>query len=163
MTAVTLFLALVLAFSAAHKLTERQRLSLSAARLVGVSAEQGVLLLAVAGALEAIAALALLMPPLHGVGVGLAALVWLTYGVALFRHRGQSLDCGCDLVAKEKPVGAFAIGRAFGLAALAGLTLALPAGGWTLDAPFAALAMLALYFAGSELAVLPQGSKGVLR
>lgn len=167
MAAITLFLALMLLVSAAHKLIDRPRLALAAARLAGTGPGQGALLLAVSGALEGVAALALLIPQAHAAGVALAVLVWGAYGLALFRHRGQALDCGCDLVAREKPVGAFVIARPFVLAALACLTLAVPGAGgltgWTPDAPFAALALLALTFAGAELAGLPHARKGAVR
>lgn len=167
MAAITLFLALLLLVSAAHKLIERPRLALAAARLAGVDARQGLLLLAVSGALEGVAALALLIPQAHAAGVALAVLVWGAYGLALFRHRGQTLDCGCDLAAREKPVGVFVIVRPLVLAGLAGLTLLAPGaglvGGWTPDAPFAALALLALTFAGAELAGLPHAGKGAVR
>ena len=45
---------------------------------------------------------------LYGAALG-AALLWLGYAAVLWRHRGQVLDCGCDLVAREKPVDDIAI------------------------------------------------------
>lgn len=161
MGGVTLFLALVLAGAAAHKVAAWRRLGIAAARLAGTAVEQGMLLLAVAGSIEVIAALALLIPSLHGLGVVLAAALWAVYAAALFRRRGETLDCGCDLMEREKPVGSFAIIRPFVLAGLALLTLAVPGAGWSVETPFAALAMLALYVAASELAGLPPLSKSL--
>lgn len=155
MGGVTLFLALVLVGAAIHKIAAWRRLGISAARLAGTAVGQGLLLLAVAGTVEVIAALALLIPTLHGLGVVLAAMLWAIYALALFRRRGETQDCGCDLMEREKPVGLFAIARPLVLAGLAVLTLVVPDGGWSVETPFAALALLALYIAGSELAVLP--------
>ncbi|WP_225010326.1 MauE/DoxX family redox-associated membrane protein [Novosphingobium percolationis] len=155
MTALPLFLALVLGGSALHKALDRQRLASAAARLVGVRPSHGLLLLVAAAGVEAIAALCLLAPALRSTGGLLAAGLWVLYGLALARRRGETLDCGCDLVARERPVATWQIVRAFALAALALLVSALPAAGFGLDAPFAAAAFLALYLAASELSAIP--------
>ena len=60
MSGIVLFLTLLLAGSAVHKSLARERLSVSAARLVGGGPLAGVLVLAMAGTLELMAALALL-------------------------------------------------------------------------------------------------------
>lgn len=155
MGALALSLALVLAGSAAHKALSRERLASAAARLAGTGPASGPLLLALAGSVEILAALALALPGLTEIGAVLAATVWTGYAAALFAHRGETLDCGCDLFAREKPVGRFQIGRAVLLAALAALVGLLPEAPLTIDAPFAALALLALYIAAGELAAIP--------
>ncbi len=156
MNALSLFLALVLGGSALHKTLDRPRLAAAAARLVGARASQGPLLLVVAGGVEAVAALCLLLPALRPTGSLLAAGLWAIYGVALWRRHGETLDCGCDLVARERPVAAWQVVRAFALSMLALLasTLAAAANGG-LDAPFAAAGFLALYLAASELSAIP--------
>ena len=156
MAPLILFLAALLGASALHKVFARERLSAVAARLAGVALPTGALLLALAATLEALAALALLFEPLRLGGAFAAAALWLGYGFALWRQRGKTLDCGCDLVARERPVDGIAIARPLLLAAgAAGAALA-PAGDWTLDAPFAALALLALWFAAGELHSIPK-------
>lgn len=155
MNALSLFLALVLGGSALHKTLDRPRLATAAARLVGARSSHGLLLLVAAGGVEAIAALCLLLPALRPTGGLLAAGLWALYGFALARRRGETLDCGCDLVARERPVAAWQIVRAFALAALATLVSVLPETAFSLDAPFAAAAFLALYLAASELSAIP--------
>lgn len=152
---LTLFLAALLGISALHKLIARDRLATSTARLTGVAPALGFPVLLAAAAIELLAALALLSAPLRVGGALAAAGLWAIYGVALFTRRGQVLDCGCNLQSREAPVDIFAIARPCLLVALA-VTLALaPPVSWTIDAPFAALALLALWFAASELALLP--------
>ncbi|HQS96152.1 MAG: hypothetical protein B7X90_02550 [Novosphingobium sp. 17-62-19] len=155
MTALTLFLALLLAGSAAHKALSRDRMVAAAARLTGLY-RQGQLVLIAAGCLELAAATALLIPVLRPTGALIAAGVWLGYALALLRLRGQTLDCGCDLVAREKPVGRAQILRPAALSLLALILSLLPADpSFALDAPFAAAAMLALYLGASELLAIP--------
>lgn len=155
MTALTLFLALLLAGSAAHKALARDRMVVAAARLSGLY-RQGQLVLIVAGSLELAAAAALLIPALRPTGALIAAGVWLGYALALLRQRGQTLDCGCDLVAREKPVNWPLIARPAVLALLATSVASLPADPtFALDAPFAAAALLALYLGASELLAIP--------
>lgn len=156
MAALTLFLAALLGASALHKLLARERLSAVTARLAGVALPAGALLLALAATLEALAALALLIEPLRSGAALTAAALWFTYGASLWRQRGKVLDCGCDLVAREKPVDSIAIARPLLLAALAAGAALAPASDWTLDAPFATLALLALWFAAGELHSIPK-------
>jgi hypothetical protein len=153
--ALALFLALVLIGAAAHKATSRERLTHATGRLLGLSAPMAAAVLAVAGVLEGLAALALLIPATLPAGAAGAAMIWTLYALALLRRRGAVLDCGCDFAARDKPVGAAMILRPAGLAVLAlGCALAPPAA-WTIETPFAAAALLALWFAASELAALP--------
>lgn len=157
MAALALFLAAVLALAALHKGLARARLAASAARLAGLPLALGPIVLALAATLEALAALALLLPGLKAVGALGAGALWLSYALALWRRRGERLDCGCDLSAREKPVGTTQVLRALLLAALAGAVALAPAGSaFPADAPFAALALLALWFAGGELLNIPQ-------
>jgi hypothetical protein len=156
MQALTLFLAALLGASALHKLLARERLVPVTARLAGAALPSGTLLLALAATLEGLAALALLVPALRPGGALAALALWLGYALVLGHRHGQVLDCGCDLVAREKPVDGIAIARPVLLAVLASALLFGPAPVWTLDAPFAALALLALWFAAGELHSIPK-------
>ena len=155
MAALPLFMALLLAIAATHKLIERQRLATVTMRLAGVPAHFGMPLLLLAATGEALVAIALLVTDLRMGGALGAAAIWSVYALALLRHRGAVLDCGCDLVRREKPVGATAILRPALLALLALIVAALPASPWNAETPFAALALLALWFAAAELAAIP--------
>lgn len=155
MAALILFCAALLAASALHKAMSRARLAEAAARLAGVGPVPGQLMLILAGTLELVAAVCLLAPPLRTVGAVIAALVWSAYALALARRRGETLDCGCDLAARSKPVTTALVLRAAALALLAGIVALLPDAPFTLDAPFAAAALLALYLGASELLAIP--------
>ncbi|MCJ2185089.1 hypothetical protein MTR62_20715, partial [Novosphingobium sp. 1949] len=109
-----------------------------------------------AAAVEALAAIALVLAPTHRGGAVAAIALWGLYTALLLVRRGQRLDCGCDLAARTRPVGAATIARPFALALLGAVALALRAPlDWALDTPFAALALLALWFAAGELSALP--------
>lgn len=151
MAAVALFLALLLGASALHKVLARERLAPVTARLAGVALPLGAMLLALSATVEALAALALLVPALQAGGALAGAGLWSVYALALLRHRGKVLDCGCDFAAREAPVGAFAILRPVLLALLALAVVSVVPLGWTLETPFAALALSALWFAAGEL------------
>jgi len=159
MAALALFLALVLALSAGHKLLERERLGAAAARLAGVDGAIGPVISLAAAAIEGAAALALVLPGLQPVGGVIAALLWSTYGLALWWRRGMSLDCGCTFAAREKPVDGPAVARAAALAGLALAVAAAPSAPFSIVTPFAALALLALYLAFGELAAIPAAQK----
>lgn len=154
MAPVALFLALLLVGSAVHKAVAQDRLASVASRLTGLRA-QGITVLILAGTLEAVAAVCLVLPDLRNAGSLLAAAVWSAYAGALLRHRGETLDCGCDLVVREKPVDWPVIARPAVLAAMAAFVSALPAAPIGIDAPFAAAGLLALYLAASELLAIP--------
>jgi hypothetical protein len=151
MGGLSLFLALVLAGSAAHKALAHDRLSLAAARLLGLRASLGVLALIAAGVVEAAAALCLLVPALHLAGVALAVALWAVYAAALARHRGQTLDCGCDLVARSRKIGAVHILRPAALALLA----LVAATSFDIPSLFAGFGLLALYVALGEILSIP--------
>jgi uncharacterized membrane protein YphA (DoxX/SURF4 family) len=157
MRAITLFLALVLALSAAHKARDPQRLVAATARLTGSHGPVAALVLVLAGAIEALAALCLVLPGAATIGAAIAAALWTAYAVALWRRRGATLDCGCDLVARPRPVGAGQVLRAVALAALALAATLLPASAQVLalDA-LAAAGALALYLAASEILAIPR-------
>lgn len=159
MAALALFLALVLALSAGHKLIERDRLGVAAARLAGVDGAIGAVLSLAAAAIEGAAALALVLPGLQPLGGAIAALLWSVYTLALWRRRGMSLDCGCTFAAREKPVDGVAVARAAALAGLALAVAAAPSDPISIETPFAALALLALYLALGELAAIPAPQK----
>ncbi|MDK2758071.1 MAG: hypothetical protein KYX66_15205 [Blastomonas fulva] len=154
MAALSLFLALVLLGAAVHKALQRERLTQATARLTGLTAPLAMLMLVLAGVLEALAALAILIPATRAAGLAGAAIVWTIYAAALLRRRGTVLDCGCDFVRSDKPVGTATILRPALLAALAIGGAIAPPGGWTIETPFAAAALIALWLAASELAAL---------
>jgi hypothetical protein len=154
MAPVALFLALVLLGAALHKALQRERLVLATGRLTGLSAPMASLVLVLAALFEGLAALAILMPATLTAGLAGAAILWATYAAALLRRRGELLDCGCDFLRRDKPVGVWTILRPALLAVLA-LTCAIaPPAGWTIETPFAAAALVALWLAASELAAL---------
>jgi hypothetical protein len=155
MAAVILFCAALLAASALHKATARDRLAAAAAKLAGTGALGGQLLLIVAGTVEVVASTCLLIEPLRLAGALIAAALWAGYGLALARRHGQTLDCGCDLAARAKPVTWALVLRSAALAVLAGGVALLPTTTFTLDAPFAAAGLLALYIGASELLAIP--------
>ncbi len=155
MAALVLFCAALLAASALHKALARARLAEAAARLASVGPVPAQLLLILVGTLELVAAACLLASPLRTTGALIAALVWSTYALALARRHGESLDCGCDLAARSKPVTNALVLRAAGLALLAGIVALLPDAPFTLDAPFAAAGLIALYLGASELLAIP--------
>ncbi len=156
MVALPLFLAILLGASALHKAIDRQRLGTAAARLIGAGAPAGHLLLIAAGVAEMTAALCLLVEPLRPTGAIVAMLLWALYALLLLRRRGQSLDCGCDLVARERLVGWVQIARPALLACLALLVSLLPGAALTLDAPFAAAGFLALWLGAAEILAIPR-------
>lgn len=151
MAELSLFLALVLAMAAGHKLLDRERLAASAAALTGAPVALGSVIALATAAYEAAVALALLFPATRAAGAVLAAALWSIYGLALVRRLGSSLDCGCNFAARAKPVDRFAVLRAFSLAALAAVVLLTPALPFTILSPFAALGFLALYLALGEI------------
>lgn len=160
MAGLAWFLALVLATSSLQKLLERNRISMATARLTGLNAALALPVLLVAAAVEALAALTLVLPQTQGLGAVLAGSLWLGYGAVLLAaaRRGDSLDCGCSFTVRTKPVDSFMIARAFGLAILAGVVLAAALTGATapgIEPVFAALGLFALYNAAGEIAALP--------
>lgn len=159
MAALALFLALVLALSAGHKLLERERLGAAAARLAGVDGAIGPALSLAAAAIEGAAALALVLPGLQPLGGAITALLWSVYALALWRRRGMSLDCGCTFATQEKPVDGLTVARAVALAGLALAVAAAPSAPFSIETPFAGLALLALYLASGELAAIPAPQK----
>lgn len=165
---LALFLAIILAAAAAHKLAERVRLTQATSGLLRLSPALAMPATMAAAAIEAAAALALIFPASRFAGALLAALLWAGYGAALIaaRQRGDSgIDCGCDFGARRSGIGRFTIARAFALAAAALLLCLSPAGGGDIDiqSVFAALAFVALIFAAGELANLPATSRSVAR
>jgi hypothetical protein len=155
MAALALFFALLLLGAAGQKAMQRDRLTHAVARLAGAKLPAAMLLLVIATVLEAVSALALLVPATRVGGAAGAALIWAIYAVALLRRRGAVLDCGCDFAAREKPVGAVTILRPALLGAAAIACALAPPTGWTAETPFAAAALITLWFAASELAALP--------
>lgn len=168
LSVLALFLAIVLAVAAAHKLAERARLTQATAGLLRLSPALAMPATMTAAAVEFAAALALLFPVSRFAGALLAALLWAGYGAALVaaRRRGDGgIDCGCDFGARRSGIGRFTIARAFALACAAALLCLSPAGGGGIDiqSVFAALAFVALLFAAGELAILPATSRSAAR
>lgn len=160
---IALFLGIVLAMAAAHKLAERTRLTQATAGLLRLAPALAMPATMAAAAIEFAAALALLIPASRPAGALLAALLWAGYGAALVaaHRRGDGgIDCGCDFGARRRGIGRFTIIRAFALAAAALLVSLSPAGGGGIDVQsiFAALAFVALLFAAGEIANLPAAS-----
>lgn len=163
-----LFLAIILAAAAAHKLAERARLTQATAGLLSLAPAVAMPIMMAAAAVEFSAALALLFPSSRAAGALLAALLWAAYGTALLaaRRRGDgAIDCGCDFGARKSGIGRFAIARAFALSAAALLLCLSPAGGGDIgiQSIFAALAFVALLYAAGELANLPAPSRSASR
>ena len=155
MRALALFLALVLALSAAHKAQSPQRLATATGLLAGVSGPMAMVLMVLAGAIEAVAALCLVLPGATLAGALIAAVLWATYGFALWRRRGETLDCGCDLVARPHPVGLPQVLRPLVLAVLALVIGTLPASDSLPIDVMAAFGGLALYLAALEILAIP--------
>jgi len=153
---LAIFLAMVLAISATHKLARPERISIAMAKLSGMSPSVASTVVYGVAALEFLAATALLFAQSRAIGAIFAALIWFAYGIALLRKSGTSLDCGCDFSTREKPIGAFDILRACGLSALAVLVTLMPATTATIITPFAIFGFLALYLAMGELAAIPK-------
>ena len=165
---LALFLAIILAAAAAHKLAERARLTQATAGLLRLAPALAMPVTMAAATVEFAAALALLFPASRGAGALLAAMLWAGYGAALLAARGRgdgALDCGCDFGARRSGIGRFTIGRAFVLAAAALALCFSPAGGGSIDiqSVFAALAFVALLFAAGEIAHLPVTSRSATR
>ncbi|WP_241127864.1 MauE/DoxX family redox-associated membrane protein [Novosphingobium terrae] len=155
MQALSFFLALVLGAACLHKWTERDRLIAATATLTGVGLREAPFLLLVAGLWEALAAITLLVPGLTQIGAVAGAALWTLYAAALWRRRGQRIDCGCDFMRRDKPVSTGAILRPVVLAAVAVMVALLPAGAFSPDLIFAALGFAALWFAAGEFLSLP--------
>lgn len=168
LSVLALFLAIVLAVAAAHKLAERSRLMQASAALLRLAPALAMPATMAAAAVEFAAALALLFPASRVAGALLAALLWAGYGAALLaaRRRGDGgIDCGCDFGARRSGIGRFTVARAFALAAAALLLCLSPTGGGGIDIQsiFAALAFVALLFAAGEIAHLPATSRSAAR
>jgi hypothetical protein len=148
---ITFFLAIVLAASAVHKLVERERLATATAQLLRLPAALGTVISLAVAALEALAAIALVIPDSRAIGALLAATIWGAYAIALASRYGQSLDCGCNFGARAKPVDTFMVARAAGLSALALVSYFVVPGGFTILSPFVALGGFALYLALGEI------------
>lgn len=157
MGALACLLALVLGSAAAHKLIDRARLSRATGRLLRLNPALALPATFAAAAVEAVAALALLMPATRTTGAAIAILLWLTYAAALHaaHRRGEdALDCGCSFGAHRKGLDLFTRARPLVLALFAAGLIVVPA---SIDviAPFAGLALFAMYIAAAELAALP--------
>lgn len=150
MAALAIFLALVLVTSAAHKLIARDRLVAATGRLLRVSEGLALPVTFAAAALEAAAALALLIPATRPVGALLAGGIWLVYAVALLRA-DDATDCGCSFGAPKRGIDPFTRIRPLALAVLAAIAALVPAS-FDVVAPFAGLGLFAIYIAAGEIA-----------
>lgn len=157
--ALALFLALVLAGAAIHKLVDGDRLAGATGRLLGLNPPLARTVMLAAAALEAAGALALFPTASRPLGAAIAAFVWLAYGIALLaaRRRGESaMDCGCSFATHRGGIDSFTLLRPFALAAIAVLVILVPnPSAFTVEPLFAALALYALLLAAGELAALP--------
>lgn len=157
--AITLFAALLLLGSALTKARDPARARIATARLTGSWGTGAAALALAAGLVEVTAGVCLIAAPLTGVVLPAlaAAALWTLYGLALWRRRGQVLDCGCDWVGTARAIDAAQIVRPLLLAALA-LGLALR-GGTEMPGPIdliAAIALVALYGAAAEILAIPR-------
>lgn len=150
MTALACFLALVLGSAAAHKLIARERLTAATGRLLGINAALAFPAMLAAAAIEAVAALALLIPATQMLGAAMAMLLWTSYAVALWRSDAGA-DCGCSFGVHRGGIDRFARVRPLVLV-LAAVPVLLFPGGYDVVAPFAGLALFAMYLAAGEIA-----------
>ncbi len=155
MLALPLCLSLLLALSAAHKVSAPERTGRAAAKLAGVQAALGAPLGLAAAAVEGAAALALLFAETRLVGAVLAAILWSAYASSLARQVGKRLDCGCSFGRGEKPVTPALVVRAAALALLAGIAATLPPSPFSIETLFAAFGFLTLYLALDALLAIP--------
>lgn len=153
MAAIAIFLALVLGSSAIHKLVDRDRLVAATGRLLRVNDALALPAMLTAAAIEAAAAIALLLPSARIIGAVLAGGLWLVYGAALLRT-DNAADCGCSFGAHRRGIDPFTRVRPVALAALAAVVALMPAslGGYDVVTPFAGLALFAIYLAAAEIA-----------
>lgn len=159
MEGLTLFLAFVLALSAAQKALAPDRLAAATSRLSGAGAVSSRLLMVLAGSVEGVAAVFLLVPALTAIGALLAAALWGSYAIALLRRNGEVVDCGCDLATRAKPVDAAQVLRPVLLSATAvGVSLLAPqlTAIAAITDIFAAIGLFVLYLGASELMSIPR-------
>lgn len=159
------FLSLLLGASAVHKLRDRVRTAMAIGELTGVPPSVATIAVPVLAAAEIAAGIALWMPSRRCDAALLAAAVWAGYLLFLARAVavGRSeLDCGCSFGSSRHALGAFEVGRAALLVALAFLVAAGAAIGPGAIAYatgiaalatqlLAAVALLALYAAADQL------------
>jgi len=165
MYALACFLALVLGSAAIHKLVARTRLTRATGRLLGLNDALAAPAMYAAAAIEAVAALALLIPATQAIGATIAFVLWLGYGAALhFAHRrgDDAFDCGCSFGKNSNGIDLYTRLRPLVLALVALGVAAMP-GAVELAAPFAGLAFFAMYLAAGELAALPSRQRSIAR
>lgn len=148
---------LLLATSALHKLTDRERTRAATVRLLAMPHNRAVFAWFTALAIEIAAAVAILIPGLLTAGAALAALLWLAYAgaaLAAWRRGENRLDCGCSWGGKPHDSNVRLVAaRAAALALLAAL-LAAVSGDPPWRDPLAvasAFGLLALGFAASQI------------
>lgn len=165
MYAMAFLLALVLGSAAVHKLIARPRLARATGRLLRVNESLALPAMFAAAAIEATAAVALLIPATQQLGALLALLLWLGYAVALHRahRRGDAaFDCGCNFGKSRHGIDRFTRLRPLALGLLAAIVMVFP-GGPDVVAPFAGFALFAMYLAAAELAAIPSLSRSIAR
>lgn len=152
----SLFLVLLAAVSAIHKLSERERTLTATAGLIGMDGPAARLAWTAAVAAEFAAAALLLHPATRALGALLLLLLWANYTMALVlarRHR-RLADCGCSFGRHDGP-GRFELLRNAALLLLAlwvsvATPDALDVAGWAM-AGAGALAFLTLYLAADAI------------
>jgi hypothetical protein len=165
MYALAILLALVLGSAAAHKLMARPRLAQATGRLLGLNEALALPTMLGVAAIEVIAAIAILIPPTQPLGALIALLLWSGYALALHlaHRRGDgALDCGCSFGKSRHGIDQFTRLRPIGLSLLAIALMSFP-GVPDVIAPFAGLALFAMYLAAAELAALPSLSRSAAR
>jgi len=165
---LTLFMALLLMATSAHKLFHFKRARNSAEVFAGVPPALGG---AAAGAVlvaELLAAVLLLIPAQRTMAAAMAAVIWSGYGFLMIRAIAQgraAVDCGCSFGAAHAELGVFQIFRNGVLIALVmfcGAAPLVPSGvaiSWQI---LAAFTLFALYAALDQVMSLKPLRSGVM-
>lgn len=155
---LALFLALVLAAAALHKIRQPGRLGAAAANLAGVSAFHGGLLATAAATAEILTAAALVVPFSRLAGALAALAIWALYAFLVWRAaaRGTAFDCGCTLFRRKSGGDRLSPVSPLFLALCASLLALLPsASDFGPQAVFAACALFCLRFAAEQIIDAP--------
>jgi uncharacterized membrane protein YphA (DoxX/SURF4 family) len=166
---ITLFMAILLMASCAHKLFDFKRARDSAELFAGVPPSMAGAAAGAISIVELIAGALLVIPAQRMVGAALAAAVWTEYGFLMIRAISQgrsAVDCGCSFGSGHTELGLFQIVRNGVLVTLAAVSAAGPSVGW--DASLIswqimeALTLLALYGALDQVMNLKPLRSGVM-
>jgi hypothetical protein len=161
------FLALLLAASAIHKIARWDRTRAAARDFAGIPAAAAAYGVVAACLIEALSAALLMAPSYRELGARLAALVLALYLGLIVRAillGRRDVDCGCSFGAPQRALGAFEVGRNTLLVILASL-VAVSGNAVAPPSPtdiLAAVAFLALYGALDQVMGLKPMRKGTV-